>query len=349
MSTHEEQLPRVEAAVDAAAEQAEKNPTEVAESLQTQLDAVVAQNQNLEVAVEDTVREAGFEYAVDHPEAVAADTATMLENLPKNEGAKTAEMAAAATAMAEKVAAMDPGEAKGMVDKFCQKHFGGSLVEVAKACGDILIPGSDVAKAVMKGELPKGKDLARFASGMVAPPLGTIAFDMLVARGGDTPAEIKQAAIKGRLGADLVHAIGLLLPEVATATTPAAEVMRNVANEVEKTAQKPEVSAADRAKAMGRGLIADKAKLKLLAEGLGVKMTTDGALEAAGITGASAETVKAVGKLIAKDPEKAGRLLDRIFADDGGIVEQPRPFIPGPDNDGGIVAQRPSGLPTGAI
>jgi hypothetical protein len=51
-------------------------------------------------------------------------------------------------------------------------------------------------------------------------------------------------------------------------------------------------------------------------------MTTDSALEAAGIKGDSAETVKAIGKMISEDPDRAMQSMLRVFGD-GGIVEEP--------------------------
>ena len=125
----------------------------------------------------------------------------------------------------------------------------------------------------------------------------------------------------------MIKAIGFFLPEVATVTEPASKVMREVSDQVEKTAQKGDTNAADRTKAIGRGLIANKDNLEKIAQGLGVEMSTDSALARAGITGESAETVKAVGRIIAKDPDKAGKLLEHMFSD-GGIVEERDDKIP---------------------
>jgi hypothetical protein len=319
----QEHLPKAEA-VENIVESPEHSPAEVAEALQERLDDLVESNNNLEAQVDGTVREAAMDYAVDHPEAVAADTAVTLENLPKNDGVNLNEAAAAAKDMLVKVEQL-PGAkaAEGMVSKFLQERYGGSLADVAKAAADMLMPGTGVIKAVMKGELPKGKDVGRLASAMVAPPLGTVVFDLIAGRSaGSTPAEVKRAAIQGRLGADLIKAVGWFLPEAAVATTPAAEVMRNVANQTEKAAAKPDSSTADRAKAFARGILADKGNLKALGEALGVKMTTDSALEAAGIKGDSAETVKAIGKMISEDPDRAMQSMLRVFGD-GGIVEEP--------------------------
>lgn len=357
MNAHESQLPRVdsndevtvEAAVDTAVEQAEQTPAEQADALQTRLENIVEANNTLEGEVDDTTREAVFEYAADHPSEAEADARVLENSLPKTDGPQLAEVAGLAKAKVEEIANMPDAESKGIVDAFCQKHFGGSLADVAAACGDMMMPGSDIFRAVMKGEMPKGRDLARLASGMIAPPIGTAIFDMVLPKQGGTPAEIKQAAIKGRLSADLIRAVGFFLPEVATVTEPASKVMRSVSDEVEKTAKKGDTNTADRTKAIGRGLMGAKENAKKIAEGLGMKMTTDAALEAAGITGDSAETIKAVGRVIAENPDKAGELLNGMFADDGGIVEKHEPFQPGPFNDGGIVEQYPSGTPDGAI
>jgi len=329
--TDHEQLPtidtKVENAPDANVEAAEQNPAEQAEALQSRLDTIVEANNTLETQVDDTAREAAFEYAVDHPEAAAADAKTLEENLPNNDRSKLDEVVAMAKDKVGEIAKLPEDQQKGIVDKFCQKHFGGSLADVAAACGDMLVPGSDVFKAVMKGDMPKGRDLARMASGMFAPPIGTVVFDMVLPKSDGTPAEIKRAAIKGRLSADMIKAIGFFLPEVATVTEPASKVMREVSDQVEKTAQKGDTNAADRTKAIGRGLIANKDNLEKIAQGLGVEMSTDSALARAGITGESAETVKAVGRIIAKDPDKAGKLLEHMFSD-GGIVEERDDKIP---------------------
>lgn len=356
MSTHEDLLPKVdkannnvEAAVDAGVEQVEQNPAEQAEALQTRLDTIVEANNELGVAVDDETRAAILDYAIDNPEAVAADAKMLEDNLPKTDGPKLAELASLAKAKAEEVAEMSDEESKGMVDSFCQKHFGGGLADVALACGEMVLPGSDILKAAMKGELPKGRDVARLLSGAIVPPIGTVAFDMLFPKEGGTPEEIRRAAIRGRLSADLILAIGFCLPEVATITEPASKVMREVTDQVEETAKKGDTTAADRAKAVGRGLIANKENLGEIAKGLGVEMTTDSVLERAGITGESAETVRAVGRIIAQNPDKAGRLLERMFAGSGGIVAEPEPYVPGPWDDGGIVEQRSTETPTGAI
>ncbi|EKD76324.1 MAG: hypothetical protein ACD_43C00152G0001, partial [uncultured bacterium] len=304
---------------------AEQGPTAQVEALQTRLDTIVEANNNLEVAVDNTTREACIDYALDNPEELTADLATMEESLPKDDGPKTAEAAAAAKEMLKQVEGLSPEEAQGAVTKFCQENFGGSLADVARAFGEMVMPDCKVISAVMKGKMPKGRDVARLAAGMFGGgPIGTVTFDLIMAKGGDTPQEIKNAAIKGRLVAGGLKAFGFFFPEVAVVTTPAAAVMDNVSKSVAKTADQPNSTAADRAKAFGRGLIGSKDNLRAIADGLGGKMTDPRALEAAGITGDDAAAVKEIGQLIMADPDNAGEILGKAFdVSSGGIAGNP--------------------------